>query len=102
MPKAIIRRAVPAALVLLLCTSGTALAARRYRITSLKQLSPSVQKALKRPGSRGPAGRAGPAGAAGVTGSAGAAGVTGPAGAAGVTGATGATGAPGATGATGA
>jgi hypothetical protein len=55
--------------------SGGAWAAKKYIITSTKQISPSVLKKLK--GKKGPAGPAGPAGLAGPAGPAGAKGDTG-------------------------
>ena len=69
-----------ATLALLFAMTGGAYAAKKYLITSTKQISPSVLKALK--GAAGTPGPAGPAGAAGA-GTAGAAGPQGPAGPAG-------------------
>jgi Collagen triple helix repeat (20 copies) len=80
-------------LALVFAMTGGAYAAKRYLITSTKQISPSVLKAL--------AGKPGPAGAAGVMGlqgSTGPAGPQGPAGAKGETGPEGKTGSQGATG----
>ena len=68
---------VIATLALVFAMTGGAYAAKKYLITSTKQISPSVLKALK--------GKAGPAGPAG-TGTAGAAGPQGPGGAAGAKG----------------
>jgi hypothetical protein len=59
---------------------------------SLKDLSPSVRKAIKAPGPQGPIGPTGPRGADGQAGQAGQAGPTGPAGANGPTGPRGPTG----------
>jgi hypothetical protein len=102
MLKAIRRRITPsmliATLALVFAMTGGAYAAKKYLITSTKQISPKVLKSLKgASGQNGPAGPAGPAGAAGA-GSAGAAGPQGPAGAAGAKGENGAPGAPGAKG----
>jgi hypothetical protein len=83
-------------LVLVFAMSGGAYAASRYKITSVKQISPGVVKLLK--GARGPAG---PQGLAGVNGAAGSPGEKGPKGDAGEKGAPGATGATGPKGATG-
>ncbi len=74
----ILRRAtyanVAATLALFLSISGGALAASHYLITSKKQISPSVLKALRgKKGARVPAGPAGPAGAAGAAGAPGSA-----------------------------
>ena len=74
---------VIASLALVFAMTGGAYAANRYLITSTKQISPKVLKALQ--------GKAGPAGANGAQGPAGPAGATGLAGAAGA-------GTPGATG----
>jgi hypothetical protein len=57
---------VVTALVVALALGGTAVAAKKYVITSTKQVSPKVLKKLR--GKRGPQGVAGPAGAAGPTG----------------------------------
>ena len=88
-------------LILVFAMSGGAYAAGRYLITSTKQISPKVLKALTgKSGATGPAGAAGPAGPAGPTGSKGESGVgqpgkegpagpTGPAGPAGPAGPTG-------------
>jgi hypothetical protein len=99
---------VIAGLALVFAMTGGAYAAKKYLITSTKQISPSVLKQLRgkagpagAPGSAGAQGQAGPAGPAGPAGSGGARGETGPAGAKGEKGATGAAGAKGATGATG-
>jgi len=71
---------VIATIALLFAMTGGAYAAKKYLITSTKQISPSVLKALKgASGKAGPAGPAGPVGAAG----AGTAGPTGPQGPAG-------------------
>jgi hypothetical protein len=93
-----------ATLALVFAMTGGAYAANKFLITSTKQISPKVLKALKgakgangangangAQGATGPAGATGPGGATGPAG----AGVTGPAGA---TGATGAQGVPGTTG----
>jgi hypothetical protein len=81
-----------ATLALVFAMTGGAYAAKRYLITSTKQIKPSVLKQLK--GAKGKAGAAGPAGPAGPAGAAGAGtpGPAGPAGAAGAKGETGATG----------
>jgi hypothetical protein len=68
-------------------TTGTAIAASKYRITKKSQISPKVLKQLK--GNRGARGATGAAGPAGATGPAG------PAGEAGAPGAAGQNGAPG-------
>jgi hypothetical protein len=74
---------VTATLALVFAMSGGALAASHYVITSTKQISPKVVKALKgQNGAAGAAGPAGPAGPAGAAGAAGAAGKEGPAGSA--------------------
>jgi hypothetical protein len=93
-----------ATLALVFAMTGGAYAAKRYLITSTKQISPKVLKSLK--GAKGANGANGANGAQGATGPAGATGpggATGPAGAgatgpAGATGATGAQGPPGTTG----
>jgi hypothetical protein len=90
---AIRRRMTPATVIatlaLVFAMTGGAYAAKKYLITSTKQISPSVLKALKgASGKPGPAGPAGPAGAAGV-GTPGPAGSQGPAGAGGAKGETG-------------
>jgi hypothetical protein len=77
-------------LALVFAMTGGAYAAKKYLITSTKQISPSVLKAL--------AGRQGPAGAQGLAGSAGPAGPAGLAGAKGEAGAEGKAGANGANG----
>jgi hypothetical protein len=65
-------------LALVFAMTGGAYAANKYLITSTKQISPKVLKALAgKPGARGPAGTQGPAGPAGP---AGAKGETGPGG----------------------
>lgn len=102
---------VLAVLALVFAMTGGAYAAKKYLITSTKQISPSVLKALQgkggsagvagAPGIAGAQGAQGPAGPAGPAGSAGAKGETGPAGAKGIAGATGAKGVTGTTGATG-
>jgi hypothetical protein len=74
---------VTATLALVFAMSGGALAASHYVITSTKQISPKVVKALKgQNGTAGAAGPAGPAGAAGAAGKEGPAGKDGPAGSA--------------------
>jgi hypothetical protein len=100
---------VIAGLALVFAMTGGAYAAKKYLITSTKQISPSVLKALQgkaglagAPGAAGAQGAQGPAGSAGPAGSGGPKGETGPAGAKGEKGATGAAGAAGAKGATGA
>jgi hypothetical protein len=89
---------VIATVALVFAMTGGAYAAKKFLITSTKQISPSVLKALK--GKAGPAGPAGPGGVAGA-GTVGAAGPQGPAGATGAKGETGAAGTPGAPGAKG-
>lgn len=93
-------------LALVFAMSGGAYAAKRYLITSTKQISPKVLQALKGDrGAQGPAGAAGVAGAQGVPGpkgDPGAAGSQGPAGPKGETGAQGAQGPAGPKGSTGA
>jgi hypothetical protein len=85
-------------LALVFAMTGGAYAANKFLITSTKQISPKVLKALKgKAGAPGPAGTAGPAGAAGA-GTAGAAGPQGPAGSAGAKGETGPKGETGKTG----
>ncbi|HEY3829209.1 MAG TPA: hypothetical protein VGL57_08440 [Solirubrobacteraceae bacterium] len=84
---------VVAVFALVFAMSGGAYAAGRYAITSTKQISPKVLKALA-----GKPGAAGAQGTAGAAGSAGAPGPQGPAGAAGTKGETGSTGEKGATG----
>ncbi len=86
-------------LALVFAMTGGAYAAKKYLITSTKQISPGVLKQLKgkngasgangapgAAGSQGPAGPAGPQGAAGPKGDTGAAGPAGPAGENGTTG----------------
>jgi hypothetical protein len=81
--------AVIATLALVFAMTGGAYAAKKYLITSTKQISPKVLSALKgKVGLAGPAGPVGSAGAAGV-GTAGPAGPAGPGGANGETGAEG-------------
>jgi hypothetical protein len=80
---------VLAVAALVFAMTGGAYAAKKYLITSTKQISPSVLKSLK--GKTGPAGPDGPAGAAGA-GVAGAPGSQGPAGPGGPGGAAGANG----------
>ncbi|HWX44594.1 MAG TPA: hypothetical protein VNY52_04645 [Solirubrobacteraceae bacterium] len=68
-------------LALVLAMSGGAYAATRYVITSTKQISPKVLKALQgKAGANGAGGATGPAGPAGPSGPAGATGPAGPAG----------------------
>ena len=97
---------VIATLVLLFAMSGGALAAKKYLITSTKQISPSVLKSLKgqngAPGTAGAQGAQGSAGAGGGRGETGPAGPPGPKGEPGGTGVTGGKGTPGVTGVTGA
>jgi hypothetical protein len=83
-----------ATLALVFAMTGGAYAASKYLITSTKQISPKVLKALK--------GKAGANGAQGPAGAAGAAGPQGPGGAAGAKGESGAPGTPGAKGENGA
>jgi hypothetical protein len=75
---------VVATLALVFAMSGGALAANHYLISSTKQLSPKVFKALK--GKTGATGKSGASGATGATGATGAAGATGPQGLAGAKG----------------
>jgi hypothetical protein len=100
---------VIAGLALVFAMTGGAYAAKKYLITSTKQISPGVLKQLRgkagvvgAPGVAGAQGAQGPAGPAGPAGSAGAKGETGPAGPKGEKGATGGAGVAGAKGATGA
>src|SRR6187399_358703 len=76
MHKSTFRRPSPAmavaVLALVLALGGSAIAAKKYLITSTKQISPSVLKKLK--GAQGLAGPAGTAGATGAKGDAGPAG----------------------------
>jgi hypothetical protein len=81
---------VVATLVLVFAMTGGAYAAKKYLITSTKQISPSVLKSLR--------GKAGPAGINGAQGAAGIAGPQGPAGAGGAKGDTGAAGKDGSAG----
>jgi hypothetical protein len=93
-------------LALLFAMSGGAYAAKKYLITSTKQISPKVIAALKgKAGANGPEGKQGPVGPAGPKGEngpAGAKGESGKEGKEGKGGTTGATGPEGATGPTGA
>lgn len=75
---------VIASLALVFAMTGGAYAAKKYLITSTKQISPSVLKSLQ--GKTGPVGAAGAAGAQGAQGLAGPAGAKGEPGAAGVNG----------------
>jgi Collagen triple helix repeat (20 copies) len=88
-----------ASLALVFAMTGGAYAAKKYLITSTKQISPSVLKSLQ--GKAGPAGIAGTAGAQGAQGPAGPAGSVGAQGPAGARGEAGAAGTKGATGAQG-
>jgi hypothetical protein len=94
------RRVTPATaiatLALVFAMTGGAYAAKKYLITSTKQISPSVLKSLQgkagapgAAGTKGPTGPQGPAGANGGNGTSGEKGETGPAGQAGPTGAAG-------------
>ncbi len=88
---------VLAALALVFAMTGGAYAAKKYLITSTKQISPKVLKSLTaKAGATGPAGAAGPAGPAGAAGTAGAKGDPGPKGEAGKNGEPGAKGEAGA------
>jgi hypothetical protein len=84
---------IVATLALLFAMSGGALAAGHYLLSSTKQISPQVLKALR--GKSGTPGASGVQGPAGPQGAQGAAGPQGPAGSQGATGETGATGATG-------
>ncbi len=100
MSSAIRKRVTPATVIatvaLVMAMSGGAYAAGHYLISSTKQISPKVLKALTgKPGATGPAGTSG---AQGATGPAGPTGATGPAGAVGAVGETGPAGAAGAPG----
>ncbi len=90
---------VLAGLALVFAMTGGAYAAKKYLITSTKQISPSVLKALQ--GKAGAPGSAGSQGAAGPQGPAGPAGPQGPVGSAGAKGETGAEGKEGKQGTTG-
>jgi hypothetical protein len=102
---------VLAGLALVFAMTGGAYAAKKYLITSTKQISPSVLKSLQgkagpvgapgAAGAQGAQGAQGPAGAAGAKGETGGQGAQGEKGEKGTTGAAGAKGAMGATGATG-
>ena len=99
MLSAIRRRMTPATVIatvaLVFAMTGGAYAAKKYLITSTKQISPTVLKSLKGAnGKAGPAGPTGPAGAASA-GPAGPAGPQGPAGSPGTLGEKGESGAPG-------
>jgi hypothetical protein len=91
-----------ATLALVFAMTGGAYAAKRYLITSTKQISPKVLKSLKgangKNGATGPAGSAGPAGAAGPKGENGAAGSPGAKGETGAAGTNGTNGTNGETG----
>jgi hypothetical protein len=69
---------VIAILALFVAAGGTAIAAKRYLITSVRQIKPSVVKQLR--GNRGPAGERGMTGPPGFQGARGPTGATGPAG----------------------
>jgi hypothetical protein len=94
-----------AVLALVFAMTGGAYAAKKYLITSTKQISPSVLKSLQGKagvnGAQGAAGAAGPQGPAGPQGAAGPAGAKGETGSAGKEGPQGKQGATGATGAKG-
>ncbi len=93
---------IVAIVALVFAMTGGAYAAKKYLITSTKQISPSVLKSLQgKSGAAGAAGVAGAQGPAGPAGSAGAKGETGPAGKNGAQGNEGPQGKQGATGATG-
>jgi len=85
-----------ATIALVFAMTGGAYAAKKYLISSTKQISPKVLKSLQ--GTAGKAGPAGPAGAAGAVGPAGTPGAQGPAGPAGAAGGQGEKGAAGAAG----
>jgi hypothetical protein len=97
------RRLTPSMVIamaaLVAALTGSAIAAKRFLITSTKQIAPSVLAQLK--GNAGPAGPQGDPGAAGAKGDAGAAGGTGDAGAKGDTGAAGTNGTNGTNGSNG-
>jgi hypothetical protein len=86
-------------IAVVLAMSGGAYAAKKYVITSIKQIKPSVVAQLR--GNAGPAGAPGAAGAQGLPGPEGKAGTNGKDGAAGEPGPVGSTGPKGATGAAG-
>ncbi len=91
MLKGIRTRITPATVIamvaLVFAMTGGAYAAKKYLITSTKQISPSVLKSLKgSAGKAGPAGAAGPAGPAGPVGPVGGAGTPGTEGKAGAAG----------------
>lgn len=95
-------------LALVFAMTGGAYAAKKYVITSTKQISPSVLKQLQgkagpvgAPGAQGPAGLVGPAGTNGTNGTSGTSGKEGAKGDNGLAGATGATGPAGTRGSTG-
>lgn len=90
---------VVSVIALVLAMSGGAIAAKKYVISSTKQINPKVLKQLQ--GKTGPQGPAGLAGAGGPKGDAGPAGPAGPAGAKGDNGAAGPAGPAGPTGAAG-
>jgi hypothetical protein len=103
MLKAIRTRITPATVIatiaLVFAMTGGAYAAKKYLITSTKQISPKVLTALKgKAGATGAAGAPGPKGATGATGATGGTGAAGPQGPAGPAGAQGAAGAKGETG----
>jgi hypothetical protein len=97
---------VIAGLALVFAMTGGAYAAKKYLITSTRQISPSVLKALQSRagavGAQGPAGAAGPQGLAGLAGAKGETGAAGKDGAQGREGKEGPSGPKGAAGATGA
>jgi hypothetical protein len=100
-----LRRPSPALILaivaLVLALTGSAIAAKRYLITSTKQISPAALKELAKlsgGGGTGAVGATGPAGATGAPGATGGAGETGAAGPTGAEGAKGPTGDKGPTG----